>query len=252
MPRSLLPVTLLCLGLLAGPASAVETITFPSRDGLEITADLYAPHADKTTPLIVLFHQAGWSRGEYRELAPWLNDLGFNCLAVDQRSGREVNDTPNATAARAEAADKGTSYLDAQQDLTAALQYARAHLATGKVIAWGSSYSAALVLVVAGTQPELVDGVLSFSPGEYFGDLGKPDNWVTTAARKIKAPTFVTSARSERDNWRGIYAGIKAAKSSFVPNTKGNHGSRALWLKFPDNEGYRKAVQAFLERFLGG
>lgn len=253
--RRILPFAfLLTLSLLTGPALAgqARTITFPAPDGLEITADLYAPHPDKATPLIVLFHQAGWSRGEYRELAPWLNKLGFNCLAVDQRSGHEVNDTPNATAARAKAAGKGVTYVDAEQDLIAALKYARTNLATGKVIAWGSSYSAGLVLVVAGEHPELVDGVLSFSPGEYFSDLGKPDDWVTKAAAGIKAPVFITSARSERGNWQPIYAAIKSAKASFVPNTKGNHGSRALWGKFDDSTGYRDAVGAFLEKYFGG
>lgn len=253
MRRSLAIALLFALILPAGQvlAGQFETITFPSLDGLEITADLYAPRADRATPLIVLFHQAGWSRGEYRELAPWLNQNGFNCLAIDQRSGHEVNDTPNATAARAKAAGKGTTYIDAQQDLVAALAYARANLATGPVIAWGSSYSAGLVLVVAGTQPELVDAVLSFSPGEYFSDLGRPDNWVTNTAAGIKAPVFVTSARSERENWQGIYAAIRSAKASFVPNTKGNHGSRALWAKFVDSAGYRQAVETFLKRFTG-
>ena len=253
MRRSLFVSLLFALVLLTGQALAgqYKTITFPSLDGLEITADLYAPRANKATPLIVLFHQAGWSRGEYRELAPWLNQHGFNCLAIDQRSGHEVNDTPNATATRAKATGKGTSYIDAQQDLVAALKYARANLATGPVIAWGSSYSAGLVLVVAGTHPELVDGVLSFSPGEYFADLGRPDNWVTKAAAGIKAPVFITSARSERENWQGIYAAIRSAKASFVPNTKGNHGSRALWARFVDSAGYREAVEIFLKRFEG-
>ncbi len=239
--------------LLAGTqAVATETITFASLDGLQITADLYAPHAARDTPLIVLFHQAGWSRGEYRELAPWLNKNGFNCLAVDQRSGHEVNDVPNATAAGAKAAGKGTTYLDAEQDLIAALKYAHANLTRGQVIAWGSSYSAALVLVVAGEHPNLVDGVLSFSPGEYFEKLGQDTHWVSKAAAGIKAPVFMTSARSERGNWKPIYAAIKAPKASYVPNTMGNHGSRALWSKFDDHQGYRDAVEEFLQGLITG
>jgi len=257
MPRPIIVPVLLMLLLAGGPTqaavqttAAVETITFPSGDGLEITADLYAPHRDKVTPLIVLFHQAGWSRGEYTELAPWLNKMGFNCLAVDQRSGHEVNDVANATATLAKAEGKGTNYLDARQDMVSALRYARGNLATGLVIAWGSSYSAALVLVVAGTDPDLVDGVLAFSPGEYFSGLGQSEHWVTDAAKGITVPVFITSARSERDKWKPILAAVKSRqKASFVPNTKGNHGSRALWSKFEDSSGYRKAVVAFLERY---
>ena len=46
-------------------------------------------------PVLVLFHQAGWSRGEYREIAPKLNELGYICLAIDQRSGKGVNGVAN-------------------------------------------------------------------------------------------------------------------------------------------------------------
>ncbi len=252
MKRPLSALVLVCALVSASAALAAGTITFPSSDGLQITADLYAPHVDKATPVIVLFHQAGWSRGEYREIAPWLNRMGYNCLAVDQRSGHEVNDVPNATAARAEKAGKGTTYLDARRDMIAALKYARAKLTTGKVIAWGSSYSAGLVLEIAGSHPGLCDGVLAFSPGEYFAKLGKAGDWVARAAGKITVPVFITSARSERENWQPIYAAVKAPKASYVPNTKGNHGSRALWAKFDDSDGYRQAVAGFLIRYLGG
>jgi len=253
MTRYLAATVLSLLVFAAGAAAAGssrQTVTFASLDGLEITADLYAPHPDKTTPFIVLFHQAGWSRGEYEEIAPWLNGLGFNCLAIDQRSGHEVNDVPNLTARRAEKAGKGTTYLDARKDMVAALKYARAHLARGRVIAWGSSYSAGLVLEIAGSQPGLMDGVLAFSPGEYFARFGRNGDWVARSARKITVPVFITSARSERDNWQPIYDAIKGPKASYVPNTKGNHGSRALWKKFDDSQGYRQAVSHFLQRFL--
>ena len=50
--------------------SIAEAITFKSADNLLITADRYTPHTSNTTPLIVLFHQAGSSRGEYNEIAP--------------------------------------------------------------------------------------------------------------------------------------------------------------------------------------
>ena len=79
------------------------TITFSSADDTQLTADVYAPH-DKSNPFIVLCHQAGWSRGEYRDIAPKLNQLGFNCMAIDQRSGEAVNDVANETFAAATAA----------------------------------------------------------------------------------------------------------------------------------------------------
>ncbi len=223
------------------------TIEFPSLDGLAITADLYQAHDDPATPFIVLCHQAGWSRGEYREIAPRLNKMGFNCMAIDQRSGGEVNGVPNETAKRAEKQGKSTTYLDAEQDIIAALKRAKDQH-QGKIILWGSSYSAALSLRIAGEHPDLVDAVLAFAPGEYFARFGKPDDWVTQSASKIKVPVFITSAKEEYPRWRSIYEAIPSThKVKFVPSTPGNHGSRALWKKFDDSDEYWAAVTPFLE-----
>ena len=222
-------------------------VHFPSADGVEISGDLYLAHAQPRTPFIVLFHQAGWSRGEYREIAPKLNDLGYNCVAIDLRSGGEVNGVANQTFAHAKAKKTKTRYVDALPDMIAALQWAKKHHAMGPVIAWGSSYSAALVLRLAGEQPKLADGVLAFAPGEYFRKQGKSGKWVTEGARKITAPVFITSARKEKKSWVSIFKAIPAkAKASYLPKTKGQHGSRALWRKFSDNGGYWKAVKRFL------
>lgn len=228
---------------------AYKPISFTSEDGLEISADLYAPHEAKDTPFIVLCHQAGWSRGEYREIAPKLNKLGFNCMAIDQRSGGGINDVANETLARAQKADKDTQFLDAQQDIVAALNHARKERATGKVILWGSSYSAALSLVIAGENNDLVDGVMAFAPGEYFVRFGKPKNWVQASASKIADPCFITSAKNEWGRWQAIFESIPQEKQKFVPDTAGNHGSRALWEKFDDHPAYWASVEKFLAQF---
>jgi dienelactone hydrolase len=230
--------------------SQFQVQSFPSEDGLEISAELYQCSNDKKTPFIVLCHQAGWSRGEYREIAPKLMELGFNCLAIDQRSGGAVNDVTNETAKKAKAAKKGTEYADAEQDMIAAVQWARANHAEGKLLLWGSSYSSALALRIAGEHPELVDGVLAFAPGEYFARFGKPKDWITTSAKKIKVPAFITSAKDEFPRWEAIYNAIPVeSKTKFVPKTDGNHGSRALWAKFEDSPDYWKSVESFLSQF---
>jgi pimeloyl-ACP methyl ester carboxylesterase len=229
--------------------TASETLTFKAADGLLITADLYAPHPPETVPLIVLFHQAGWSRGEYAGIAPWLNTLGYNCLAVDQRSGETARGVDNETARRAAAAGKPTAYIDALPDMEAALSYARAQLGARTVLAWGSSYSAALVLKIAADHPDRVAGVLAFSPGEYFSRAGKPDNWIQSAAGHITVPVFIASSRNEAGKWSAIFAAIPSSnKVSFIPETEGRHGARALWDEYPDSADYRDAVRAFLQR----
>lgn len=252
--RNLL-AAVVCGVTLACPGAAFETVAFPSEDGVVCTADLYLAKPDPGTPFIVLFHQAGYSRGEYREIAPKLNQLGFNCMAVDARSGGEVRGVKNATNEAAEAAGKpGYRYLDALPDLLAALKHARKSYATGKLLAWGSSYSASLVLHLAAIHPELMDGALAFSPGEYFpGQLQLSEE----VAKIGSMPVFVSSGPTEGFQWKGLYEGLATpAKRSYLPEgTARLHGSSVLWLDQgtasypmpnPSAEGYWTAVEAFL------
>ena len=168
-------------------------------------------------------------------------------MAVDLRSGGSVNGIDNETAARAKAIGTGTTYVDALPDVEAALRYARVHNAQGPLIAWGSSYSASLVLKVAGDEPELVDGVLAFAPGEYFTKQGRPSDWIQGSAKSIDDPAFITSARNEKKAWFHIFQAIPSKdKMFYLPSSEGNHGSRALWSQFPDSDGYWEAVEAFL------
>lgn len=238
---------LIAIGCMWCHQVSAELIKFNSSDGVEITADLYMLK-EKTAPFIILFHQANWSRGEYHEIAPRLNMMGYNCLAVDLRSGGAINDVTNVTNQNAVKAMKNTTYIDAYQDMEAALDYVKANLADGKIIVWGSSYSSALALKLAGDYSGEVDAVLAFSPGEYFISQGKSRDFISTAATKITQKAFITSARSEKGNWWGIYVAISSAdKSFFIPQTSGNHGSRALWVKFDDSKFYWEAVKDFLE-----
>jgi len=102
--KSFTPYMLMSVSLLMATASFAsaepETITFKSVDDLLITADRYTPHTSNSTPLIVLFHQAGSSRGEYSEIAPRLNKLGFNCIAVDLTASRLTYAQANIPGAR--------------------------------------------------------------------------------------------------------------------------------------------------------
>ena len=235
------------------PAVKPEIVSrsFGSADGLLVTADLYfAEDSTPKTPFIVLCHQAGWSRGEYREIAPRLNELGFNCVAIDQRSGGTVNRVSNLTRMKAIAQSKPANFVTAEQDIIAAVKWAKSKHCTGKVLLWGSSYSAALALRIAGEDPDLVDGVLAFAPGEYFEKFDKPKDWIATSAKKISVPVFITSAKDESKKWSAIFEAIPGeSKTKFIPETAGNHGSRALWRKFSDSDDYWASVQEFLGQF---
>ena len=238
--RILLFLSFSLLGL--STITAQKTISYPSKDGLTITADYYEKTNAKT--LVLLFHQAGWSRGEYKEIAPKLNAMGYSCLAIDLRSGGGINDITNATNKEAKAKGKKTAYTDAFQDIEASVTYAKKTYKPEKIILWGSSYSSALVLKYGGDYPTAVDALLSFAPGEYFG----AKDFIATSAKNINVPVFITSAKNEYNNWKDIYEVIPSAKKAqYRPKTDGNHGSRALWEKFRDSDGYWKAVSDFLD-----
>ncbi len=216
----------------------IKTTTFPSEDGLEMTVDQY--HINKTKPVIILCHQAGWSRGEYQEIAKELNALGFNCVALDQRSGNAINGVTNQTAANAKAEGKGQTYSDAKQDINAAITKFAAEY-DKNVILWGSSYSSSLAIIIAG-ENDLVEKVLSFSPGEYLQGISVADG-----AKNLDKPAFLTSSKSEEAQTKAIFDNIKSSeKTQFVPNGAGRHGSSALWTSEADHQEYWNAVKSFL------
>lgn len=224
------------------------TVTFPSKDEIPVTADLYMAYGNDA-PLILLCHRANWSRGEYLEIAPKLNLLGFNAIAIDQRSGKTKNEIDNATKLAAEAAGKGTSYLDAVQDIQSAIDYA-SKLSKKKIILWGSSYSSSLGFVLVKSNSDKIAAYLAFSPGEYFKDLGKAADWVASEAKDVKLPVFVTSRPSEKTDAQPIFDAItNTDKTYFVPATDSKHGSQALYAATEGNEASWKAVEAFLARF---
>ncbi len=226
-------------------STGFKEMLIKSADGLDIKADIYDLE-DATSPLILLFHQAGYSRGEYREIAPKLNTLGFSCIAIDQRSGREVNGVVNEAFKQATEAGLKTNYIDALPDLQACLKYAIEHYPSRKIILWGSSYSSSLVFILGSEYKDKVSAILSFSPGEYFS---YEDKEIKAFAKEVDCPVFITSAKNEQDAWELIFEAIPSTdKAYFLPEQKGFHGSRALWEKNEGNEFYWEAVTAFLAK----
>jgi dienelactone hydrolase len=227
-------------------ASEKEQVTLTASDGVKVFADFY-PADSKSRPYILLFHQAGSNRAEYAPIAPRLVKLGFNCLAIDQRSGGGLWDQQNETVRRL---GHSAEYSDALKDLEAALAWARSSGSDGKVLVWGSSYSAALVFVLAAGHPEEVAGVLSFSPGEYLGG----SDVVHRAAARISVPIFVTSAKDQDEiaAAKSILASSPAKiKMQFVPRIAGVHGSSTLRAdrnRAGESENW-KAVEEFLSNF---
>jgi dienelactone hydrolase len=219
----------------------VQKITFPASDALLVTADLY--FVSDSLPYMILCHQAGYSRGEYIETAKKFCHLGYNCLAIDLRSGNEVNGVKNETAALAIQKKKPAAYLDAEQDILAAIDYA--YTKSGKkVFLVGSSYSASLVLKIAAAN-EKVSAVMAFSPGEYFGTKLKLKN----AIANLAVPVFVTSTKEEAADVAALISDVKSkVKKQYTPASKGVHGSSCLWKNNPDYHDYWLAILMFMKQ----
>ncbi len=201
-------------------------VNIKARDGVTIYADVYLSTRGKAAPLILLFHQAGGdARGEYASHIPRLLDEGYNVIAADQRSGGNRFESTNRTVLALER--KQYSYCDAYQDLEAALRYAAENGFTGKRFAWGSSYSAALVLKLGAEHPKELNGILSFSPasGEAMGEC-KPEPF----APNLHLPTLIMRPRSEmqRENSKEQFVLFQKHGFQTYVAENGVHGSSML------------------------
>ena len=216
-----------------------EKVSFHSEDGIEITADKYLVNEEYT--YILLFHQAGSSRGEFRDIAEKFLKLRYNCLAVDLRSGDNANFVNNETASRARGAGKSVNFLDAMEDMSAAIDYAY-DLNSKEVILLGSSYSASLALLEGLNHPK-VRAVIAFSPGEYFGkDLRLEDS-----LKICSKPLFVAVTQREQPYVQQMLTAFSEDDYTlFQPDTLGVHGARALWDDNPTKDEYWLALLMFI------
>ena len=221
-----------------------KPIEFSSSDGLIISADLY--ETDPDNPVILLCHQAGYNKYEYADIAPRLNKMGFNALAIDQRSGGSFAGKENETHNRAiQKEGTETSYTDAIPDIESAINYLHDKYQQ-KVILWGSSYSSALALHIA-EKNKKVKAIISFSPGDYFGDK-LPS--LKTVFPKIEQPFLVTSSKEEASQLRELFPDSEenSLQFQFIPQSDGFHGSRALWIDQEGAKEYWMVIESFLSK----
>jgi dienelactone hydrolase len=205
------------------PLSAQRKITFLANDGLEITADVYL--FDSGAPYIILLHQENSSRGEYREIAPKLHKMGFNCLAVDLRSGKECNFIQNETAARAKENNIPATLLDCEKDIIAAIEHVGKISTKNRCVIFGSLFSASLAIKVA-DKSRKITAVIAFNPGEYFAPLTVKD-WVTD----FKQLLYIMSTKREQAFVTEIVKDIPAQLiTRYQPTDDGGiQGAQALW-----------------------
>lgn len=191
--------------------------------GIEVTGDLYST-GDKSKPVILLCHQARSSRGEYVLIAPRLVAAGYNCLALDQRSGDHWSGLRNATAARAARAELPAAYIDARPDIDAAITYLRAQGFAGPMAVVGSSYSSSLAVFI-GAENDAVRCVVSFSPGDYLPPRGS----ILEAAKKHTKPILIVCPPREEAQARQVFGPLAAEAKELYVQPSGIHGASTLY-----------------------
>lgn len=221
MNRSLMFLSVLSLGC---ASAAPQAVTLRAADGVTVFAQ-HAMTARAGGPLGVtlLFHQADSNLHEFGPVVPQLARAGFASLAVDARIGGEMFGAVNRTAAAA-TSTPDAGYGAALPDLEAAVAWARARYPGVPLFALGSSYSAALVFVLAERHPDLA-GILAFSPADYTGD-GRAGR----AARASRVPVFATTRGdvAEEQRMEAVLRGSAAPVTRFRPDGGGVHGASSL------------------------
>ncbi|PHR57445.1 MAG: hypothetical protein COA43_12165 [Robiginitomaculum sp.] len=225
-------------------------VNFNATDGQIVFADLYISSQGKSGPLIILFHQAGANgRGEYQNITTKLVARGYSVLQVDQRSGGNHFGNQNRTAQNrtVKARGKATTYCPAYADMEGALSYVKTNGFSGARFAWGSSYSAALSLKLAGEHGDDLAGVLSFSPASGSGMGACAANQFIP---HVKIPALGLRPRSEmNENGQAQKALYDIQGLSYFISEDGVHGASMLDPNRAkgDVAPTWKAVYAFLE-----
>ena len=219
---------------------AQKPIRFPARDGVKITADQWIHHKDSS--YIILCHQARSSRGEYNEIAGRMGKLGYNCLAIDLRSGQEFNYKINETAMEARERGLPVDYLDAEADIVDAIEFVK-RISDKRIILVGSGYSASLALKIA-SEDQIISTVVAFSPGEYFGTLVNIQKTITG----LDIPIFISCKAAEVPYVKELVSGITSKRmKTFYPKDGGQSGAESLFKSNPNNQEYWINLLSFMQ-----
>jgi dienelactone hydrolase len=230
-------------------AEPFRTVEIVASDGMIVTADHYRAARGSRAPCILMLHQSGSSRGEFRSIAPRLVALGHPVLAMDVRWGQRDrwNDVVNETAERAGTAEARDANdrrrIDAiregsKKDIEAALQWMRDAGCSGPVLAWGSSIHANAVLRLVADRPQEIGGVVDFSPGEYGADKTE----MQRVAARIRRPALILWGRTEEELSRPIAEAIAPEFRRTFASRRGRHGTAIL---FEDPKAW-EAIRTYL------
>jgi pimeloyl-ACP methyl ester carboxylesterase len=244
--RKSLPLVLLVVTIIAAalPARAIEPreVSFTTDDGVQISADFYAPKPDATpAPMVILLHMYRSNRTAWRPLIGPLHDAGFAVLAIDMRGhGKSAT---KETARRVFQHDTSI-FKRMHRDVEASYNWlaARKDVDRTRFALVGASVGCSVALHYASIDPS-VDVIVCLSPGvDYLGLDSKAD------IRKIKGRKIwlmaADSAR-ERQGVEALSPLTEGVKAELFPGN--DHGTR-MFGKVPDLE---QRIAKYLKKNVG-
>ena len=188
-------IILLALFLSAGVLAAEYNLYVPQRveipcpNGLMLVGTYYAVNATQNHA-VILIHGLGRNRGDWNELARYLQKEGIAALSVDLRGHGESI----ATDGRGWRSFSDAEYTTFLSDLNAVLQYAGKNLkfTPKKTGLLGHGLGANLAYQLAERNPN-IPGVILMSPGlDYKG--------IKIAVKNYRRPIYVICTRFEEDS----------------------------------------------------
>jgi dienelactone hydrolase len=240
----------------APPADRIgpRATTFRAADGVSVTADSYVP-AGPRAGCVLLMHQSGGSRGEYRVIAPQLAARGWRALAVDLRFGHLDratglrNETGEGVGApgildRNDAEARRALFRASAADVEASLTHLM-DSGCSDVVVWGSSATTIPALERVKDDPRIRAAVL-FSPGEYMREDREA---MRRMARDVRRPVLVVYGRGEAQTAQPVADAVPAAHRTVHASDVGGHGSSIL---LEDGGAWKPVLDFFAERALVG
>lgn len=241
------------------PHPWAEPVMFTASDGAAVGGVLYrarkdgrpVPSWDNSYSTIILCHQSGSNYAEYVPIAPKLAEMGFHCVSIDMRGGGKkygrVNDATESWQRDHEGQRGGGA--QAQLDIEGTMAGIRAEGFEGKIMLWGSSYSAGRLFAVVVDHPDDVAASLSFSPGRGFV---QSDDETPSWASRVTIPVFMTWPESEfNESRRKDFEQLATTSRVLLIQEGGRHGSSTLHPdKNPDGvDAVWAKVTAFLNAY---
>ena len=151
----------------------ISTVSFPSNDGVEVSALFGTSEADESLPVVILLHDLGGSKSD------WLDDTGtylallergYAVLAIDMRGHGDTSLPDNRLVL--ELIDLELSYRDVQ----AALVWlpSQSEIDVSRIAVVGSGSGGNVAYVSSGIFPEQIKTSVSLSPGLWHASSLEP------------------------------------------------------------------------------